>query len=127
MTEPVPHTLIHYTDEAGRDLFGAWLETLADVSTRATIAARLLRLELGLFGDSKALGEGVSELRIDPLESKECAMKHQDWLAGQLKCVLTMGQAGVCTTAGKRDGLFCCWQAVIKPRKRPALKPPRNV
>jgi putative addiction module killer protein len=65
MTEPVPHTLIHYTDEAGRDLFGAWLETLADVGTRATIAARLLRLELGLFGDSKALGEGVSELRID--------------------------------------------------------------
>jgi putative addiction module killer protein len=45
-------------------LFGAWLETLADVGTRATIAARLLRLELGLFGDSKALGEGVSELRL---------------------------------------------------------------
>ena len=65
MSEPIPHTLIHYTDEAGQDLFGAWLETLADVGTRATIAARLLRLELGLFGDSKALGEGVSELRVD--------------------------------------------------------------
>ena len=56
---------MHYIDEAGRDLFGDWLETLADVATRAAIAARLIRLELGLFGDSKALGEGLNELRID--------------------------------------------------------------
>ena len=56
---------MHYTDEAERDLFGDWLETLADVATRAAIAARLIRLELGLFGDSKALGDGLNELRID--------------------------------------------------------------
>ena len=65
MPESVHHTLIHYTDDAGRDLFGDWLDTLADVGTRAAIAARLLRLELGLFGDSKALGGGLHELRID--------------------------------------------------------------
>ena len=57
--------MVHYTDSAGVDLFGQWLDALADVGTRATIAARLVRLELGLFGDSKVLGDGVSELRVD--------------------------------------------------------------
>lgn len=65
MSEAIKHTLIHYTDEFGVDLFGQWLDALTDVGTRATIAARLVRLELGLFGDSKALGGGVHELRID--------------------------------------------------------------
>lgn len=65
MPEPISHTLVHYTDDAGNDLFGHWLKTLADAPTRATIAARLLRLELGLFGDSKAIGDGLHELRID--------------------------------------------------------------
>jgi putative addiction module killer protein len=65
MPEAICHTLIHYTDEAGFDLFGQWLESLADVGTTATIAARLVRLELGLFGDSKSLGEGLHELWID--------------------------------------------------------------
>ena len=65
MPEPIHHTVVHYTDEAERDLFGDWLETLADIATRAAIAARLIRLELGLFGDSKALGDGLNELRID--------------------------------------------------------------
>jgi putative addiction module killer protein len=65
MPETFKHTLVHYTDGAGVDLFGQWLDALADMGTRATIAARLVRLELGLFGDSKTLGDGVSELRID--------------------------------------------------------------
>ncbi len=65
MPDAIKHTLIHYTDGAGIDLFGQWLEALADVGTRATIAARLVRLELGLFGYSKGLGQGVNELRID--------------------------------------------------------------
>ena len=65
MPESICHTLIHYTDEAGCNLFGQWLESLADVGTMATIAARLVRLELGLFGDSKSLGDGLYELRID--------------------------------------------------------------
>ena len=65
MPEPIAHTLIHYTDGTGEDLFGEWLQSLLDMPTRAAIAARLLRLELGLFGDSKALGKGLFELRID--------------------------------------------------------------
>ena len=43
MPEPIRHTLVHYIDEAGHDLFGDWLETLADVATRVAIAARLIR------------------------------------------------------------------------------------
>ena len=44
---------------------GDWLASLEDLKARARIAARLDRLSLGNFGDSKALREGVSELRID--------------------------------------------------------------
>jgi putative addiction module killer protein len=45
--------------------FAAWLDGLRDRRARLRIAARLLRLESGLFGDVKPVGEGVSELRID--------------------------------------------------------------
>lgn len=62
--EPVSHELIHYTDADGVDLFGQWLGTLADSTTRAAIAARLIRLKLGLFGDCKPVGEGLWEQRI---------------------------------------------------------------
>lgn len=65
MPEPIHQTLVHYTDEAGKDLFGHWLEALTDTPTRATISARLVRLELGLFGDNKVIGGGLYELRID--------------------------------------------------------------
>ena len=46
-------------------MIGDWLASLKDLKARARIAARLDRLSLGSFGDSKALREGVSELRID--------------------------------------------------------------
>ena len=45
--------------------FGTWLEGLRDARAKARIAARLLRLENGLFGDVKPVGDGVSELRVD--------------------------------------------------------------
>ena len=46
-------------------MIGDWLASLEDLKARARIAALLDRLSLGNFGDSKALREGVSELRID--------------------------------------------------------------
>ncbi len=44
--------------------FTAWLDGLDDVTVRSVVVARLKRLELGLMGDVKPVGGGVSELRI---------------------------------------------------------------
>jgi putative addiction module killer protein len=41
-----------------------WLGALRDRKGRAVIRTRIGRLQLGLFGDAKAVGEGVNELRI---------------------------------------------------------------
>ncbi|NWJ25257.1 type II toxin-antitoxin system RelE/ParE family toxin [Rhizobium sp. RM] len=46
-------------------VFSDWLSTLRDRNAAARIAIRIRRLELGNPGDIKAVGEGVSEMRID--------------------------------------------------------------
>lgn len=45
--------------------FSEWLGGLRDASARARIVVRLRRMETGNFGDVKAVGEGVNEMRID--------------------------------------------------------------
>ena len=57
--------LKHYVNSKGLDLFGAWLDSLRDKQARARVAARMLRLQNGNFGDCKPVGAGVWELRID--------------------------------------------------------------
>lgn len=47
------------------DVFAAWIDDLRDVQGRARILVRIERLAAGNPGDVKAVGEGVSELRID--------------------------------------------------------------
>ena len=47
------------------ETFSKWLSGLRDRQARARIQTRIDRLELGLAGDVKPVGEGVSELRID--------------------------------------------------------------
>ena len=47
------------------ELFVAWLDSLADERARDKIRARIGRLERGLFGDSRSVGDGVSEMRVD--------------------------------------------------------------
>lgn len=44
--------------------FAAWLQALRDLEGRARILKRLRRLADGHFGDCKAVGDGVSELRM---------------------------------------------------------------
>jgi putative addiction module killer protein len=44
--------------------FTAWLDGLTDETVRGVLVARIKRLELGLAGDVRPVGEGVSELRI---------------------------------------------------------------
>lgn len=62
--EPRPRTIEFYVTEDGKAPFAEWLDRLRDVTARAQIERRLARVRLGLLGDSKALGGGVSELRI---------------------------------------------------------------
>lgn len=57
--------ILRYLDSSGRDVFGEWLSTISDKRTRAKILARIDRVGLGNFGDSKSLVGGVWELRID--------------------------------------------------------------
>ena len=51
---------IHQTD-----VFERWLKKLQDTQARAKILVRIKRLELGNPGDTKRVGGGVSELRIN--------------------------------------------------------------
>ena len=45
--------------------FAKWIDELHDMRARARILVRIERLAAGNPGDVKAVGEGVSELRID--------------------------------------------------------------
>jgi len=47
------------------EVFATWLASLHDRTARARILVRIDRLRLGLAGDAKPVGQGVSELRID--------------------------------------------------------------
>jgi putative addiction module killer protein len=57
--------LQEYITRTGRNPFGEWLQSITDKATRARIRTRLSRLRLGNFGDSRGVGEGVNELRLD--------------------------------------------------------------
>ena len=45
-------------------LFEKWFNKLSDLNAKAKIGVCIRRMELGLFGDVKPIGEGVSEARI---------------------------------------------------------------
>ncbi len=47
------------------DVFDRWFRKLRDRQAKARIQVRIDRLALGLAGDVKPIGEGISELRID--------------------------------------------------------------
>jgi len=65
MAEVTPKQLEEYLTPDGRSPFVNWMNRLRDHRARARIRVRLDRLSLGHIGDSKAVGKGVYELRID--------------------------------------------------------------
>jgi len=51
--------VLKYTDEFVKNV-----SKIRDTKLRAIVAERLLRAEMGNFGDAKSVGGGVSEMRI---------------------------------------------------------------
>jgi putative addiction module killer protein len=47
------------------ETFANWLSRLKDRRAAVRIASRLLRAEDGNLGDTKAIGDGISEIRVD--------------------------------------------------------------
>jgi putative addiction module killer protein len=45
--------------------FADWLKALADQEARNAIVARIVRIQSGLLGDFKNLGDKLSEFRVD--------------------------------------------------------------
>ncbi len=61
----MPVNVHEYQTSDGVTPLSEWLDRLRDGHARARIVARIDRLRVGLFGDWKAVGGGVCELRID--------------------------------------------------------------
>lgn len=55
----------YYHTGGGKIPYREWYYSLRDVKVKAVILERLTRVERGLLGDAKEVGEGVYELRID--------------------------------------------------------------
>ena len=59
------YTLIVEYEVRQTTVFSKWLSKIRDAVAKASIARRIARLENGNFGDSKSVGGGVYELKID--------------------------------------------------------------
>ena len=56
--------IVEYLDESGRSSFGEWFDRL-DAQAALKVRRSVARMEVGNFGDSKSVGKGVLECRID--------------------------------------------------------------
>ncbi len=56
--------ILRYQGGDGREPFSEWLNSLRDKAAQARIRMRLRQMEAGNLGDCKAVGHGVSELRV---------------------------------------------------------------
>lgn len=59
-----PYQVLEFLTVDLRSPYREWLNGL-DVEVRARIQARVLRFETGNLGDHRAVGDGVSESRLD--------------------------------------------------------------
>jgi putative addiction module killer protein len=63
--EAIPRDIQRYVTSDGDIPFDDWLASLRSLKTQAKIDARLQRVALGNLGDTRFVGEGVHELKID--------------------------------------------------------------
>lgn len=54
----------YYEDENGKMPVKEWISNLRDLITKRRIFSGIDKLRVGNFGDSKSVGEGISELRL---------------------------------------------------------------
>lgn len=62
--EEVNNTINEYITPDNKIPYSLWLDNLKDNVGKARIISQVDRMELGIFGDSEPVGEGVSELKI---------------------------------------------------------------
>ena len=65
LMEVQPREIRRYITPDGRNPFAEWLSSLRDLNAVVKIEQRLDRVRLGNLGNSKSVGEGVCELKID--------------------------------------------------------------
>ena len=63
--EVQPRDIRRYITPDGRNPFAEWLSSLRDLNAVVKIEQRLDRVRLGNLGNSKSVGEGVCELKVD--------------------------------------------------------------
>jgi putative addiction module killer protein len=59
------YEIVRYHNPEGKEVVPDWLRKLRDTKARIAIDRRIVRMELGNFGDCKFCRDGVWELRID--------------------------------------------------------------
>jgi putative addiction module killer protein len=60
-----PKRIDYYKTADGTCPYERWIRSLKDSTARGRINARLANVRLGNFGNSRGVGEGVCELKID--------------------------------------------------------------
>jgi putative addiction module killer protein len=65
LAEPKERKTEYYSTAQGIEPFRDWRSGLVDPKLKVAVDSRIRRLRLGLFGDSKNVGNGVFEARID--------------------------------------------------------------
>jgi putative addiction module killer protein len=55
----------HFIKIRKADSYQKWFDKLSDTKAKSRIRIRIKRLEAGNPGDAKAIGNGLSEMRID--------------------------------------------------------------
>lgn len=72
-------------------VYAAWFRSLRDRAAQGRIVTRIERLEFGNFGDAKAVGEGIHELRLKFGPGYRVYFTHR---AGRIVLLLCGGDKG---------------------------------